>query len=407
MAAADYTPVAINSRIETEEVLGSLPDNWERTETKVNGRTRSYFVDHRTKKTTWIDPRTALLRKHNINDVVAGELPYGWEEIYDEDFGVFYTDHTTQTNYADPPWDDDVKEKVLALKSKLGQELKRQETSVRVRQESDHQKIKSAERAIAELQAQKKKLEEGVSRKPSEVRVDTRDFEIERKISELRHLNDKLDSENKNLLSEVNATSSELYEIRQMIEAERAQRAALESYVLQLKQDLLQKSSPEQARVAREADEIAAAEAAAEEAALPNLDDENEIANLRARLQLEQQERQNLREITEHLLREKEGNVIGRGYNLPAWVQDIDVHARAKVLRQKIVNGGINPDSLDFKEKLQKFAVASKAESKPKLPAQAGNPHSEHAVRARETAFGRVDIDESEHEIAREFDDDY
>ncbi|KAJ3216652.1 hypothetical protein HDU67_009180 [Dinochytrium kinnereticum] len=402
MAAADYTPIAINAKIETEEVLGSLPDNWEKTTIKVQGRTRAYFVDNKSKKTSWIDPRTAMLRKHNINDVVAGELPYGWEELYDEEFGVFYTDHTTQTNYADPPWTDEVKERVLALKSKLGHELKRMDTNTKFKQDSDQQRIKSGEKAIAELQAQKKRLDEA-SRKPSSVNVDKRDHEIERKISELRHLNDKLDSENKNLIGEVQSTSMELNEIRQMIEAERAQRSALESYVLQLKQELLQ-LSPEQARAAREYDDNAAAEAAAEEAALPSIDDESEIANLRARLELEQQERQNLREITEHLLREKEGGSSG-SYNAPGWVKDIDVHARAKVLRQKIVNGGINPDSLDFKEKLNKFAVASKNERGPKMPSQAHNPQSEHAVRARETAFGKVDVDESDNEIAREFDE--
>ncbi|KAJ3099587.1 hypothetical protein HDU97_002935 [Phlyctochytrium planicorne] len=398
MAASDYTPVAINSRIETEAVLGPLPENWEKAELKVNGRSRYYFVDNKGKKTTWIDPRTAMLRKHNINDIVAGELPYGWDELYDEDFGIFYTDHTTQTNYADPPWDDNVKEQVIALKAKLGVELKRLDTSTRFKQETDHQRIKSAERAIADLQAQKKKLDDA-SRKASEVRVDPRDHEIERKISELRHLNDKLDTENKNLLSEVQATSMELNEIRSMIEAERAQRAALESYVLQLKQELL---TPEQARAAREADENAAAEAAIEEANLPSLDEEREISRLHARLELEKQERQNLREITEDLLREKEGTINGN-YHAPNWVRDLDVHARAKILRQKIVNGGINPDSLDFHEKLNKFAVASKNETKPKMPNQAGNPLSEHAVRARETAFGKVDFDESGNPV-REFD---
>ncbi|KAJ3117749.1 Membrane-associated guanylate kinase, WW and PDZ domain-containing protein 2 [Phlyctochytrium bullatum] len=399
---SEYIPIAINSKIETEDVLGPLPEHWEKTDIKIGGRTRSYFVDHKSKKTTWIDPRTAMLRKHNVNDIVAGELPYGWEELWDEEYGVYYTDHTTQTNYADPPWNDDVKEKVLALKSKLGQDLKRMSTNARIKAENDEQKIKTAERALNDLQSQKKKVD--ASRQPSEVKVDTRDYEIERKLSELRHLNDKLDGENKNLISEVQATSMELNDIRQMIEAERAQRAALESYVLQLKQELLQKSSPEQARAAQEYDENAAAEAAAEEAELPSIDDEHEISRLRTRLRLEQQERQNLREITENLLREKEDKADqSNNYYAPNWVQEIDVHARAKILRKKIVNGGINPDTLDFNQKLNKFAVASQNDSKPKVPSKAHNPTSEHAVRARETAFGKVEWEDGD-EVAREFD---
>ena len=50
-----YTPVAINSRIETEEVLGPLPEMWEVAEWGNTGK--RYFVDHSTKSTTWIDPR--------------------------------------------------------------------------------------------------------------------------------------------------------------------------------------------------------------------------------------------------------------------------------------------------------------------------------------------------------------
>jgi hypothetical protein len=71
-----YVPVAINGRIETEEVLGPLPSNWEKAQW---GNTNRYFyVDHNTKTTTWVDPRTYHLRKHDIRDVVPGELPYGW-----------------------------------------------------------------------------------------------------------------------------------------------------------------------------------------------------------------------------------------------------------------------------------------------------------------------------------------
>ncbi|KAJ3194764.1 hypothetical protein HK101_001935 [Irineochytrium annulatum] len=397
VADSEYIPVAINSKIETEEVLGPLPENWERAEILEGGKKKYYYVNNKSKTTSWIDPRTSLLRKHNINDIVAGELPYGWEEAYDEDFGIYYVDHITHTNYAEPPWNEEVKEKVVALKAKL--KIESRKSTIKDQQEkqslANKAKVKDAEKAIAVLEAQKKRLDE-VAQDDDEYALDERDVEIDAKIQHLKGLNDKLDQENRLLASEVENNGLELGEIRQMIEAERAQRAALESYVMQLKQELLHLSSAEDARLSREQDEDAAAESAMEEADMPSLEDEGEIRNLRARLELEQQERLKLRELTESLLKEKEDNQgAGKyGYNVPSWVREIDVHARAKILRQKIVNGGINPDSLDFKGKLDKFAA--RKDSKPKVPNQNANPTSEHAVRARETAFGRADVEYSE-----------
>ncbi|KAJ3105829.1 hypothetical protein HDU97_007473 [Phlyctochytrium planicorne] len=325
MAAADYIPVAVNSRIETEDVLGPLPEGWEKAEVKVHGRSRYFFVDNRAKRTTWIDPRTAMLRKHNINDVVVGELPYGWEELFDEDFGIFYTDHTTETNYAGPPWDEEVKHQVNALKSKLGAQLKRGETHARFKQETDQQRIRSTEQAIADLLAQRKKLDD-ISRRPTEIRIDTNEDDIDRKISQLRRLNDQLDAENRPSVSEAQtsqkSTTSQVTELRTLIEAEKAQRNALESYVMQLKEELL---SPDQARLARITDERSARQAAIEESKLVPLERETDVTRLRARLEFEKQQRQHLRNITDQLFREKEAIAAGEKKAASAWVKDLDI----------------------------------------------------------------------------------
>ena len=49
---------------------------------------------HNTKVTTWVDPRTYATRKHGVGNLDIGELPYGWEEDYEETIGHFYIEYT-------------------------------------------------------------------------------------------------------------------------------------------------------------------------------------------------------------------------------------------------------------------------------------------------------------------------
>ncbi|KAI9223512.1 hypothetical protein BC828DRAFT_413121 [Blastocladiella britannica] len=56
--------------------LGDLPDGWE-LGAAASGQI--YFIDHNSKKTTWIDPRTIAYRHQSIQDCGPGDLPYGWE----------------------------------------------------------------------------------------------------------------------------------------------------------------------------------------------------------------------------------------------------------------------------------------------------------------------------------------
>ncbi|KAA8593233.1 hypothetical protein FQN60_009349 [Etheostoma spectabile] len=68
---------------------------------------------HNTKTTTWLDPRLAKKAKppEKCED---GELPYGWEEIDDPQYGTYYVDHINQKTQFENP--------VLEAKKKLSQE---------------------------------------------------------------------------------------------------------------------------------------------------------------------------------------------------------------------------------------------------------------------------------------------
>ncbi|CAI4227941.1 unnamed protein product [Auanema sp. JU1783] len=66
-------------------ILSTLPPSWEIGYTE-NGE--KYFIDHNTGTTTWDDPRN---------------LPDGWEQVLDPDYGVFYVDHVNRrTQYEHP-----------------------------------------------------------------------------------------------------------------------------------------------------------------------------------------------------------------------------------------------------------------------------------------------------------------
>ncbi|KXS19432.1 hypothetical protein M427DRAFT_143237 [Gonapodya prolifera JEL478] len=112
---------AINSVIETEEVLGPLPSGW------IVGKTpggRAFYVEQSTKTVTWVDPRTKSVREHDITRIKPGVLPYGWEEAADDNKEIYYIDHTTRTTYREPPWNPSVQQYAIALKRYLAGELK-------------------------------------------------------------------------------------------------------------------------------------------------------------------------------------------------------------------------------------------------------------------------------------------
>ncbi|KAK9764617.1 E3 ubiquitin-protein ligase pub1 [Basidiobolus ranarum] len=89
---------------------GPLPSGWEQRFTPDG---RSYFVDHSTRTTTWVDPRRQqYVRSYgeNPNQTVLqqqpvsqlGPLPSGWEMRLTSTARVYFVDHNTKTT----TWDD-------------------------------------------------------------------------------------------------------------------------------------------------------------------------------------------------------------------------------------------------------------------------------------------------------------
>jgi hypothetical protein len=76
--------------------VGPLAKHWEKKVDQGTGRT--YFKNHKTRQTTWIDPRTEFTRKKNAAATEGDELPYGWDEaeINNE---KYYIDHVNQQTH--------------------------------------------------------------------------------------------------------------------------------------------------------------------------------------------------------------------------------------------------------------------------------------------------------------------
>ncbi|KAL5279465.1 WWP1 family protein [Megaselia abdita] len=95
--AAAPTTAASNPMMEDEEVLGPLPDGWEK---KVQSDNRVYFVNHKNRTTQWEDPRTQGQEVSLMNEP---PLPAGWEIRYTATGERFFVDHNTRrTTFEDP-----------------------------------------------------------------------------------------------------------------------------------------------------------------------------------------------------------------------------------------------------------------------------------------------------------------
>ncbi|KYN34618.1 Protein kibra [Trachymyrmex septentrionalis] len=77
-----------------------LPDGWDVAH-DFDGKV--YFIDHNTRKTTWIDPRDRFTKPQTFADCIGNELPLGWEEAYDKHVGAYYINHVNQTTQLEDP----------------------------------------------------------------------------------------------------------------------------------------------------------------------------------------------------------------------------------------------------------------------------------------------------------------
>lgn len=71
-----------------------LPEGWEEAR-DFDGKV--YYIDHRNRTTSWIDPRDRYTKPLTFADCISDELPLGWEEAYDPQVGDYFIDHNTKT----------------------------------------------------------------------------------------------------------------------------------------------------------------------------------------------------------------------------------------------------------------------------------------------------------------------
>ncbi|XP_050682758.1 protein kibra isoform X2 [Leptidea sinapis] len=77
-----------------------LPDGWDYAR-DFDGKL--YFIDHNSRKTTWIDPRDRYTKPQTFADCIGNELPLGWEEEYDPQIGPYYINHVNQVTQLEDP----------------------------------------------------------------------------------------------------------------------------------------------------------------------------------------------------------------------------------------------------------------------------------------------------------------
>lgn len=157
--------MSLTKQRETEAFLGPLGAAWERGVTLMG---RYYFVNHEEKRTTWVDPRTEDKRTHDITKIQEGELPYAWEEAYDEACGLYYIDHNTKSTFLDPPWDKVIQEHYKDLKEHVEKESKRLES--KELESKRREKIEQATDKVQQLEGARERLEREVKEMKAKAR---------------------------------------------------------------------------------------------------------------------------------------------------------------------------------------------------------------------------------------------
>ena len=61
-----------------------------------------YFVDHRKRETSWVDPRSEMFEKVEKEIRERGELPRGWEVRWKEGRKYFVDHSERRTTWDDP-----------------------------------------------------------------------------------------------------------------------------------------------------------------------------------------------------------------------------------------------------------------------------------------------------------------
>lgn len=138
---------------ETQPGHGPLPSGWEQ---RYSPDGRSYYVDHNTRTTTWVDPRRTQAVQFVTSGSAAsgklpvsqlGPLPSGWEMRLNPTGKVYFVDHNTKTttwndprlvDAADasiPQYKRDFKRKLIYFRSQLYSNVYIGQTKIRIRRD--------------------------------------------------------------------------------------------------------------------------------------------------------------------------------------------------------------------------------------------------------------------------------
>jgi hypothetical protein len=417
-------PTRFNRRVpdefyETEEELGPLPEGWEKA---FKGR-QTYFVNHKTKETTWVDPRTEKTREHDITKIKPNELPYGWDEAIDDYIGVYYIDHNTRTTFLDPPWDELIMFQVSQLQAFL-RDQQRQAEALQQRLDDDDA-IEKARARVAELEARRILLEkelnrlqsqamdtESVAESISDIESQLSDLEDEEaiqrmiengsifdelakfkaRLAELTALNERLrNNAGADELANAKASMAEMDRLRDELDREAADRKRLEAEIMSLKGEM-EKLYGETSTVSAPAPAPASDERDSFQG-LPvkrktKYEMEIELLMLKKRIEAERVEKERLARLKSSMENFRDGERVGA---LPEWIKKIEeVAANSKTLRIKIGRKQAqNPDLLSFRERMLFFtsgAVESNIKGSALPMPDKKPPQFRNAVVPRETA---------------------
>jgi len=354
--------------------LGPLEKPWEKA---LSGK-KAYYVSHKTKTTTWVDPRTSKTRIHDIMKCKMGELPYGWDEEIDPEIGVYYIDHNTRSTFLDPPWDPRIQFQVSQLSKFLADQIDIYQKKLA---ELEAQRKKEEEEKNSEkeqLLKEKKKLEDEIRKlrqqatQPSESEFsdesESDDMllpesanDFQQRLKELMFLQQKLTNagSGNDEVEEFKQTKEEIFRVQQMLEEEERNRNKILQDIEKLKGEIANvisttESSDLSAPTPKQRSEP---NKKAQLTRKTRYEMEVELLMLKKKLQGEKANNQRLQAIQSKVT-DKEGA-------LPTWVKKIEeVASSSKTLRVKIAQKQASgPDALSFRERMLFFA-STVAESK-------------------------------------------
>lgn len=141
-----------------------LPEGYEEKETE---KGRKFYMNHKEKTTSWIDPRDAMTKKTAWAECEGDEMPYGWEMCYETDMNLkYWIDHNNEINTIDDPrlsenrkeQEGIVKERVESLKKSMGRN-KLTLRKTRKKLENAKQVVQSLEKDDDSEEAKQKRMD--------------------------------------------------------------------------------------------------------------------------------------------------------------------------------------------------------------------------------------------------------